>query len=54
MATPKAARRPLDKGLDEAAANGWTVVSKTDDWQTIFAAEKMNRIQPEQQTRNAR
>jgi hypothetical protein len=30
----------LDKGLDEAAANGWTVVSMKDDWKTIFASEK--------------
>jgi phosphoglycolate phosphatase-like HAD superfamily hydrolase len=30
----------LDKGLDEAQANGWTVVSMKDDWKTIFAAEK--------------
>jgi phosphoserine phosphatase len=28
----------LDKGLDEAAAKGWTVVSMKDDWKTIFAA----------------
>ena len=26
----------LDKGLDEAAAKGWTVVSIKDDWKTIF------------------
>ena len=26
----------LDKGLDEAKANGWTVVSMKDDWKTIF------------------
>jgi hypothetical protein len=26
----------LDKGLDEAKAKGWTVVSMKDDWQTIF------------------
>jgi phosphoglycolate phosphatase-like HAD superfamily hydrolase len=26
----------LDKGLDVAAANGWTVVSMQDDWKTIF------------------
>ena len=26
----------LDKGLDEAAAKGWTVVSMKDDWKTIF------------------
>jgi phosphoserine phosphatase len=26
----------LDKGLDEAAAKGWTVVSMKEDWKTIF------------------
>ncbi|MCW1924464.1 haloacid dehalogenase-like hydrolase [Luteolibacter arcticus] len=26
----------LDKGLDEAAAKGWTVASMKDDWKTIF------------------
>jgi hypothetical protein len=26
----------LDKGLDEAAAKGWTVVSMKDDWKIIF------------------
>jgi phosphoglycolate phosphatase-like HAD superfamily hydrolase len=26
----------LDKGLDEANAKGWTVVSMQDDWKTIF------------------
>jgi len=26
----------LDKGLDEAKARGWTVVSMKDDWKTIF------------------
>ena len=26
----------LDKGLDEAKAKGWTVVSMKDDWRTIF------------------
>jgi phosphoserine phosphatase len=30
----------LDKGLDEAAAKGWTVVSMKDDWKTIFPSEK--------------
>jgi len=29
----------LDKGLDEAAAKGWTVVSIKDDWKTIFVAK---------------
>jgi hypothetical protein len=30
----------LDKGLDEAAAKGWTVVSMKNDWKKIFAFEK--------------
>ena len=30
----------LDKGLDQAAANRWTVVSMKDDWQVIFAPAK--------------
>ncbi len=30
----------LDKGLDEAAAKGWTVVSMKADWKKIFAFEK--------------
>jgi phosphoglycolate phosphatase-like HAD superfamily hydrolase len=30
----------LDKGLDEAAAKGWTVVSMKNDWKAIFAFEK--------------
>jgi hypothetical protein len=29
----------LDKGLDEAAAKGWTVVSMKDDWKRVFAFE---------------
>ena len=29
----------LDKGLDEAAAKGWTVVSMKDDWKTIYPPE---------------
>lgn len=29
----------LDKGLDEAKAGGWTVVSMKDDWKTIFPAK---------------
>ena len=29
----------LDKGLDEAAAKGWTVVSMKDDWKAIFPIE---------------
>jgi hypothetical protein len=30
----------LDKGLDEAQAKGWTVVSMKDDWKTIFPPNK--------------
>jgi len=30
----------LDKGLDEAAAKGWTVVNMKDDWKTIFPPVK--------------
>jgi hypothetical protein len=30
----------LDKGLDEAKANGWTVVSMKDDRQTMFSTER--------------
>jgi len=30
----------LDKGLDEATAKGWTVVSMKDDWKAIFPSEK--------------
>jgi len=30
----------LDKGLDEAKARGWTVVSMKDDWKSIFSPEK--------------
>jgi phosphoglycolate phosphatase-like HAD superfamily hydrolase len=30
----------LDKGLDEAAAKGWTVVSMKNDWKSIFPAAK--------------
>ena len=30
----------LDKGLDEANAKGWTVVSMKNDWKQIFAFEK--------------
>ena len=26
----------LDKGLDAASANGWTVVSMKDDWKRVF------------------
>jgi hypothetical protein len=30
----------LDKGLDEAAAKGWTVVDMKNDWKTIYPPEK--------------
>ena len=30
----------LDKGLEEAAAKGWTVVSMKNDWKTVFGFEK--------------
>ena len=30
----------LDRGLEEAKAQGWTVVSMKDDWKQIFASEK--------------
>jgi hypothetical protein len=30
----------LDKGLDEAAERGWTVVSMRNDWKTVFAFEE--------------
>jgi phosphoserine phosphatase len=30
----------LDKGLDEAAAKGWTVVSMKNDWKIVFRATK--------------
>jgi hypothetical protein len=30
----------LDKGLDEAEAKGWTVVSMKDDWKTVFPVAK--------------
>ena len=30
----------LDKGLDEAKAKGWSVVSMKDDWKAIFPPEK--------------
>jgi len=33
-------RARLDKGLDEAAAKGWTVVSMKDDWKIMFPPEK--------------
>jgi hypothetical protein len=43
----------LDKGLDEAAANGWTVVSMKNDWKTIFREEKRSRKLPAQATTTA-
>ena len=30
----------LDKGLDEAKAKRWTVVSMKDDWKTVFPPEE--------------
>jgi hypothetical protein len=30
----------FDKGLDEAKAKGWTVVSMKDDWKEVFAKAK--------------
>ena len=30
----------LDRGLDEAPRNGWTVVSMAKDWKRVFAPEK--------------
>jgi phosphoserine phosphatase len=36
----KDALAKLDKGLDEAAAKGWTVVSMKNDWKTVYQAEK--------------
>jgi len=30
----------LDRGLDEASARGWVVVSMKDDWKTVFAYDK--------------
>jgi phosphoserine phosphatase len=32
----------LDKGLDEAKARGWTVVSIKDDWKQVFAPASAN------------
>ena len=31
----------FDKALDEAQANGWTVVDMKNDWKTIFLFEKI-------------
>ena len=36
----------LDKGLDEAAAKSWTVVSMKDDWKTIFTPGKKRSSDP--------
>lgn len=36
----------LDRGLDEAKAKGWTVVSMKDDWKTIFPPKKESTAQP--------
>ena len=33
----------LDKGLDAAAANGWTVVSMKNDWKTIYSATNQTK-----------
>jgi hypothetical protein len=30
----------LDKGLDEAAAKGWTVVDMKNDWKTVYSTAK--------------
>jgi len=30
----------LNKGLDEANAKGWTVVSMKNDWKTVFPSER--------------
>ena len=30
----------LDKGLDEARAKGWTIVSMKDDWKTVFPSAR--------------
>ena len=31
----------LDKGLEEARAQGWTVVEMKQDWKRVFAFEKV-------------
>jgi hypothetical protein len=31
---------PFDKGLDQALAKGWTVVSMKDDWKIVYPFEK--------------
>ena len=30
----------LDRGVDESAERGWTVVSMKNDWRTVFAFEE--------------
>jgi len=30
----------LERGLDEAAARGWTVISMKDDWSTVYSPAK--------------
>jgi hypothetical protein len=34
----------LDKGLDQAAAHGWTVVSMKNDWKTIFPPQPVPEV----------
>jgi hypothetical protein len=34
-----------DKGHDEAAANGWTVVSMKNDWKTVYSATDQTKWQ---------
>jgi hypothetical protein len=34
----------FDKGLDEAIAKGWTVVSMKDDWKRIFVSENQQAV----------
>jgi hypothetical protein len=36
----KSADGRLDKGLDEALAKGWMVVSMKDDWKIIYVSDK--------------
>ncbi len=40
---PTTASRPfgkLDKGLDAASANGWTIASMKDDWKRVFGFQQ--------------
>ena len=39
LTTARIALARLDKGLDEAAAKGWTVVSMKNDWKQVFPFE---------------